>query len=433
MNRIFLSVLILSLTSAYSPHIMACDNISLEATLAEISYPGYKAAYEKIESISPDVFAGKVAPKWDDFNNIEQALVTLRMQNRLVSRSHAAEVLKKIKASLKNDPAYRSRQLAQHNVTLEPGQVEKLDLKLIFFDMIHDLNKVLPRSARFVVKSKPKAQRHAEYIEKAKKTVKKLSEETKKRFSKSEYKTPENVVKAIVAKGSQYNELVDLVQNEKVEFTMLRPSSGRWWIQRLGFQNQRVTGTSRGMNDNDFRDRAEAEQSLIDLETYETLSAEFKPNYGYMRPPLDANILVRYPKRYGDDIYIFDKTKLEGRVTWTFTDSLLGRAGATDLDWEKLMTPWSERELLLPYLTESFQAISKTLHPRTPSLPGFKYTGSTYTELQYWGPIDLTHVKKFVYLNTPPDDEFAATLRQHGIEIIDGRTGNIQYQNKEQL
>lgn len=406
------------ITFSHVQRLYACD---AEAILSEIAYPGYLDAYENLKKIPVNTFAGHVSPTWNDFHHLEAAIDALTKQNSLIKRSDAEVVLKKVREIFKKDREFLNRQLAQTNITLEPNYVTNIDLKILFFDAVHELNKRLPRSARFLIKSKPRTKRHAEYINEAKNIVKRLSTETKKRFEKNEYKTPENVVQAVKQQGPIYNDLIDMVMNEKVEFAMVRPSRGRWWIGRLGFQNQRITGSSGGILNIKRRNDVEAKRSLSDPQAYETLSSEIKPNYGYLRPPLNSNYKVRYPKEYGDDIYILDKTNLKDRVTWTYMDSL-SLENNNDL-WNALSTPWSERELLLPYLMKKFT--ENIFDPTFSALHGMTGFASGYVELQFWGPVDLSSVKKFIYLQTPPDDEYAKILTRFGIEIIDGRSGHI--------
>lgn len=410
-----------------SVYAAGCDSQEVEKFLSALAYPGYKTAYDFLKKIPVETFTGTMAPTWYDFNNTELALKALKEQNAAFPKSAASEVLKKAKEILPKDASYAARQLATTTIVLEPQQVENLDLKLLFFDMIHDLNRHLPKFARIELKGKSKSQRHSEFILEAKVIVKNLEVETRKRFfEKTNFQTTENVTKAIRANSFANEKLIDIVVNEQAEFTMLRPSKGRWWIQRLGFQNQRVTGSSNGTLSREDRDSAEAGQALLSQKEYIQKSAELKPKYGYLRPPIESELQVVYPSTYGDDLYIFDKEKLKGRVTWTYTDSLAGRK--SEMRWDYLMTPWSERELLLPYLERNFR--TGKFHPGAPTLHDFStYPHHHYVELQYWGPVDLSYVKKFVYMKAPPDGEFESALKSFGIEIIDGRQGHISKQN----
>src|SRR5262249_53898516 len=138
------------------------------------------------------------------------------------------------------------------------------------------------------------------------------------------FKDAKALKKAIEASGPEFKDTLSMIENERVEFVIRRPSEGRWWVPRVGFQNQRITRSSKGILNEAVRDAGEAKLASIDPIKYAQLDQDLKPKYGYLRAKAGENMTEpEGALPYGEDAYILKKENLRDRTTFTIGDSLI--------------------------------------------------------------------------------------------------------------
>ena len=255
-------------------------------------------------------------------------------------------------------------------------------------------------------------------------------------FHTTNYKTYKQYQKALDAWESEGSkEAVSMIRNENVEMIMLRPSNGRWWIEKVGFKNQHVTGSSRGFMGHKGRNAVEASLSSKTYKNFAKFDNDLKPKYGMLAPKTDSGISIDMP-HYGDDIYIFKKSKVKNSVTFTLGDSLnpipsnrpetrwTGGETFTPDHWDEVFLPWSQKELMTPVLKKGIQSKKFSLEYSEMDDLGLskKWSrGGEYLELQFWGDLNLSQVEKFIFTREPPTAEFYRILKERGIKVYDGR------------
>jgi hypothetical protein len=146
---------------------------------------------------------------------------------------------------------------------------------------------------------------------------------------------------------------------------MRRPQNGRWWIEKVGFQNQHVTGSSKGTLNPDLRNQAEAFYlGKTNLKKQAEEDPEIKPNYGYLEFASPHAPLRNAVTDYGQDIFVFKRHVLE-RLTLTIGDSLenyceipgrpekieeISAIETGKRPWMTLFIPWKNRILAAPFI-----------------------------------------------------------------------------------
>jgi hypothetical protein len=242
--------------------------------------------------------------------------------------------------------------------------------------------------------------------------------------------------KKIVANSdASIQKAAQMLNADDFEFAMLRPESGRFWIEKAGFHNQHVTGSSRGYMGNQGRNATEASYLGMSYDNYAKMDNDLKPKYGFLLPKIDSALSLYVP-HYGTDIFIFKKEALETRVTFTLGDSLdamsymskenwrYGQASKPTA-WDHVFTPWQRKEILAPFLAQaipqsrlSINFDSKiTLGKNHDIKLSRSHSSNHYVELQYWGPLNLSQVKAFAFINQPPTGDFLQALIRYKIPI----------------
>ncbi|MBO9665858.1 MAG: hypothetical protein J7501_03490 [Bdellovibrio sp.] len=230
---------------------------------------------------------------------------------------------------------------------------------------------------------------------------------------------------------------LSIVNADQIDVSMRRPESGRFWIPRTGFQNQYVTGSSKGFN-GEVRKNAESIFTNKSVEDYWALDNEVLPKYGTLRAANETGLNndLQASKQYGSDIYVFKKTEIEDRLsffpgdslnhlrsnTW-FTGGKSQEKKLTSDSWDQLFIPWKRRLLMVPFMVKDIRTSNSFRAPLPSELTpeGFKESQHYYWESQIFGKLTLDMVETFEFQGTPPTGEFLAQLKKHKIKIIDGR------------
>lgn len=221
-----------------------------------------------------------------------------------------------------------------------------------------------------------------------------------------------------------------LVDQNQIEIVIRRPKSARFWIPKVGFQNQYVTGSSKGFYGQEERNISEANITNTPLREYKDRDAEFKPKYGSMKASASAGVesSLSRTEHFGDDIYTLKLHEIENRLSFAMDDTLGAGLSATPgkIVWTDTVIPWSRRLVMVPLLASSLEKNQFYLNyfiTDTIAVP-LKLSnrwGHAYWETQIFGPISLDLVQSFQFGIEPPAGEFLQELLKRKITIYDGR------------
>ncbi len=403
-------------------------------------------ALSHFSEIEDAVIAGAKVPGWNDFESLT-ALISAFSNYQTNSRinytlfgysSQISQLEKLLMDGFHYNPNYT-------RFTISPDYVPTgYELIRIYRYYLNELNKFFPERAHFVFNELPEPSvTRDQIIEQAKTIVtnqKRRIEKTLvnldpslKTWGEFEKRNLDWLKKQ--APNSGYQELYNALSNpKKLRFSMRRPENARFWLPKVGFQNQRITGSSRGTFSHSARDAYEGRSLGILEDVYYQLRADLKPNYGYLRfdesVPFDVQ---QSAANYGEDIYDFDFEKIKDRLTFTIGDSL-GNADAIDqLGFGRSMTPIQYlRYSISSWSIESFatdfdappsarrlaEMGARSLESISPEASSF---GGSYIELQTFGPVSLDYVTRYTFTLNPPSADFLVELQSRGIPIFDGR------------
>lgn len=216
---------------------------------------------------------------------------------------------------------------------------------------------------------------------------------------------------------------LEMIDKNQMEPVIRRPENGRFWIPKVGFQNQFITGSSQGFMGADGRNRAEANLTKTDLAVYQHLDNELKPKYGTLKSRPESGFASRLNSTdyYGPDIYTLKTDVIQNRLSFFIGDSL--NSGWTpDGKWGRLFSPWARRLLIVPFLAVALKSdIADLMYTQTSVLKTTSGS-SSYWEIQIFGQLTLDMVSSFEFRGTPPTGEFLRELQIRNISIYDGRT-----------
>jgi len=277
-------------------------------------------------------------------------------------------------------------------------------------------------------------------VKQAEATVSGIKKAIEELYPTTGYKNSATLRKAIQKKSKLYNQTLQLVDS-KIVVAIHRPENARFWIPLAGFQNQRVTGSSKGAMLPDYRNQVESQLTFQNQADYSEQSVRYMPNYGEARP--DVSVKKYKPntgaKHYGSDLWIVKKSLYENRASWTPRDSFgQNRVGSRDLatSWDNMFIPWSARELMVPYVHgEKYEGReAETFSPGSIQKFDLKgnFYGSSYFEVQIWGPLTLNDIEAFHFMENPPDRRLFELLTSKGIKIYDERTWPAKIYNGEE-
>lgn len=381
-----------------------------------------------LRQVNPEVLNLRASPKWQDFEALSQLLGKLE-------RGDLAE------APLDVPTVARFREILSKELDIGSTADDRtylpteFELQTEFRAMLVRLNDFLPtklqlRVPRLRGDARPEltARQAADVMGSIRRQFERLFPTT----GHADLKAYREAVRA--QDNPELQQAFDLLDRGEFELSIRRPENGRFWIPKVGFHNQFVTGGSKGYYTPSGRNHAEASWTGIPLETYEALNAEAKPKYGSIRPlPSDSGSRPGNSESfYGPDVFILKTQKLKDRLTFNLGDSngLLAKNNKTGQRWEEVVNqaqswdqsfiPWSHRTLLAPYLDR--QAFGRPTRETAPVLKKSWEMDYIYFEIQIFGELTLNDVKAFEFTRTPPSGEFLRELREHGIEIRNGRT-----------
>ncbi len=328
-------------------------------------------AFDRLQEIEPELVRGERTPKWDDFDRLERIITALQESKKTAIDAGKIKewraTFRAIQKSLSEFPelealqkvAKMPKEKGAHKTYL-PSEYE---LKQEYQLLLSELNHELPPGLRIKGIMPPKSGRLPRLLVQAKELLKKQEERFVPFFSDSGFSDSEALRKALHEYSPQAGKLADNLANEKVELAMNRPEGARWWVPKVGFQNQRTTGSSRGMFSPEYRNQVEAKLTGQNSVEYAASDDQFKPVYGYLKPkPSNRIKQANAANGYGPDTYVFKNDRVTDRLTWTPCDSfgVQGYAaespGAKPTNWKGFFIPWKNRLLIAPDLLESLES-----------------------------------------------------------------------------
>lgn len=401
-------------------------------------------ALAKIQAIDPQVLAGNKTPSWYDFEIISQIRPALKehaMISKIMIKTGAAKSNDLQSLYVELNQAWSSanrraqieglRDSKDRSTSYAPGEY---GLKLGFQMTLQALNDYLPSQMRFPAPKLSKDLTTPAINAEAKLIVEAMAYENDRLMQSQGVASYEGLKKSISESAdAEVRSNLNNLENEHFQFAMNRPDRGRFWIEHAGFQNQHVTNTSGGFTGKKARNAVEATYLNVEYDPYSKAHDDLKPKYGSLvigNASQENNL-----SHYGDDLYTFKKSSLDGRVTFTLGDSLnamsqlrrMGFAvGKTEVatTWDHIFTPWSRRAILAPFIKSYSKETEIQSSSIDPTLPLKRaHAGSEYVELQIWGNLTLDHVETFTFTGTPPSGTFLKALKARQISIFDKRSG----------
>lgn len=394
-----------------------------------------------IADIPADLALGLVSPQWQHFEMLTKLKHRLKgsLEGAREELGESAFVvfLYEIDQSHRGQNSKFKELLAKSKIPAY-GPTD-YGMKLAFRRELESMNSMLPKSLKFEFPALPMDLQKKKNNEIAVEIVREQEDSVRRLYSTSGYKNVVELVETVREKGNpQVKRAMDQLLSEDFEFAIWRPVNSRWWLPKVGFHNQFVTGSSKGYKGARGRNVVESSRLGVELQDYENQDNDLKPKYGMLLPKITSGV-ARNRSFYGDDLFIIDKDKVRSRTTWTPGDSLNPFAysmirwdagnSIKPKTWDQTFVPWSQRALLAPII----QGYEKTHLAPQPGIPDTmstkfsvgegipnltrQYGNSEYVELQYWGELNLDHVKAFVFTNEPPAGEFLQALRARNISI----------------
>lgn len=302
---------------------------------------------------------------------------------------------------------------------------EFLDNHYAWFKLIESINKdagveLIPAVDLSILRSNEKLTKDAEKI------IKDLESNFTETFETSGHKNFEEFKKYTRSFSPDMQRKMDVIENGLV-VGMHRPESARFWIPLAGFQNQRVTGSSKGYMGPDRRDAAEANLIEQPYEKFSPLSSRLKPNYAEARPHMSntKDNPETSAGHYGSDIWVFKNKSIETRSTWSPIDSLSpGWQTGSPNTWNNHFIPWKYKAMMAPYWESSnFRpgSIQNDFKLNMDRPSRWSRRGEYYFEVQIWGPSTIDDIQAFIFKGNPPDKEFYQYLVSKKIEVWDER------------
>ena len=359
------------------------DVASCNALLTSVNAPTLELILSKVEVLDPKIIAGAKTPVYQDFQNLNEIIVAIRASKKAATDAgkliELEEAFNEIAQSVPDRPALVALRDAWKNGSHSDAAYlpTEYELKSEYQSLLWQLNRELPRDLKIRGVRPPYDTRLPGLVTQAKAQLIQQEKRFEPFFADSGFENLGKLKKALVAFDETAGKISHDLESENVELAMNRPENARWWTPRVGFQNQRITGNSRGSYAPDFRDMVEAKMTGRDLAQYKLTDNQFKPNYGYLRAKPQAEFhQSTAASQYGDDVYIFDKKKVSHRLTWTSGDSFGPAQYASEdvalkpKNWKGFFIPWKYRQLMVPDILESAEGLKSKFAAATPNLLG---------------------------------------------------------------
>jgi hypothetical protein len=420
----------------------------LEELVTEVYYhdeaaKDLKEILAQLKAIDAEVLAGSKNPSWKDVDALEKLskdVYHIKYQKyEFPEDANIERFYARVLAELQvGDEQWKAliKTVDEYDVPKEFAPTE-YEMRSIIRRYLNVLQEPLPNSLRIGKKKLKNPHRNEKLILDGIAITKGINPKFDDLIKTTGFDTYDDFLKAVAKQKEELGDIVDLMLKEEVSISMNRPENARWWVPKVGFQNQFVTGSSKGALDPNSRNAYEASRTWIDPKVYKELDNDLKPKYGYVAPKLDSPI-QNGNANYGGDRYIFDLEKVRKRMTWTHGDSR-ARFGSskgyqfTPEGWDETFIPWDRRGLAIPFLSPNTKNNSFRLASGSQSkLPGFKInhnsSGGDYMELQFWGPLTLDDVSTFVFKGqNAPEGEFLEALLERKIKIFQDASNGKEY------
>ncbi len=396
----------------------------------------------QLNQLPVDLLAGRRTPTWDEFQGLQETHQALRAELLQIQSTRGPEYYQDL-MRIWQELSVRQGPRSVLNSHLNGEQYGPTDYALrgSYRAELEKLNSLMPPTARLRLAPLPVDRKKERWVQESREALKVLSQLVSESVAKtSEFGSKENLVREM-ERDPKYKRRLSFIRDDgATDFAMNATERSRWWAPKVGFVNQRVSGSSRGGLNFLLMDYVEASRSGSILALYEKLDPDLKPKYGYLKPK-DRFISqkAQHLAIYGTDTYIFKKEALADRTTWTAGDSFMGtpygisqptlalndgkvlQRSVDPQIWTEYFIPWSDKDLLAPQIVLNGPRGGMRIGHQTEAVNGkaldLGYLRWGFVELQFWGPVRLSDVKEFIFRVSPPTGEFLQALRDHQIKI----------------
>lgn len=412
---------------------------SVRERLARLS-PSYAQIYDEILTLPVDLLSGAQTPRWSDFKKLEDLIHLIREIKKNSAtpevmaglESIAAQVLTELGTNTQMSAIANSHLTHTPTATYSPTEY---DLKRLYQFMIARLNRELPGRVRLPLQRLPLDTRRPRLNQNARDFIAKFEDFFAVRLHTTGFGTFEAYERFIRdSRDPLVKKAVEMIDKGHIEVVIRRPESARFWVPKVGFQNQYVTGSSQGYFHNTFRQQAEARlyglfADLLEktdprgLQRYKSEDPEYMPKYATLRPSRESGLLFEHKTsyQYGPDFYVIKLSDIQDRLTWTPGDSLsTGRKQGPIGRWDHTFIPWKYRLLMVDFMLDGLRKGSFGI-PMKGTLPYTEGRIGPYWETQILGSLELANISSFEFLGNPPSGPFLLDLVENGITIYDAR------------
>lgn len=383
-------------------------------------------AFAAMQEVSANVLAGNRMPNWNDFEAVKNISVKLAALRSALA-PHSQEEWEALISELAQ---YQSKPSSVSDRTLDGTNYKptEYDLLVAFRKAVSKVDREAPglfKSGRDLAVD----QRRVSLNKDGRALIQNLEKEFDKAISTTGYADYEAFEKMLRSSTDpNIQKAIQLLDRNQIRVAIRRPEAGRFWVPKTGFQNQFVTGSSRGSLSADLRNNAENQlYGFGDVTRYAALDPELKPKYATLVASRDSGVTsdISTSYQYGPDIYHLKNERFSDRLTFYPTDSLgPGRTAGTN--WNNYFIPWSRRLLMVPFMISELQTNLFSGRTWPSSITGnpsaISYFIARYWEAQITGRLTLDDVEAFEFQGNPPAGEFLEELKTRNIKIYDGRT-----------
>jgi hypothetical protein len=425
---------VLALVQVLSPmptRAQTCESafLTTEERLARLG-PDFVSIRDGIRNLPIDVVNGKRAPKWSDLDKLQKLIESVRNAKALLRAPEAKRefnaVALQMARELDSDP--KLKDLATAHRWYQPTnryQPTEYKLKLEYQRLLGKLNHELPRGARIPIQRLPVDLRRGRINQEAREFMREFEKSFEQRFPTTGYRTYEEYEAYLRnSDNPEIKKALEMIDKGQIEVVIRRPESGRFWVPKVGLQNQYVTGSSGGTFDPAFRKKAE--QRLYDLvgeDAYRDQDPEFMPKYGTFRPKPESGVGYNREgsSQYGSDFYVLRLSDVQDRLSFTPNDSLyVGAQEGPLTHWSGTFIPWKYRLLMVEFMVDGLKGNAMVFPSRGRWSELIAYYFS-YWETQILGTIDLSNVESFQFTANPPSGAFLYELLEREIPIYNAR------------